>query len=138
MKTSKIILGLVMLIAMLANDNWVDSPSAQIIKGTPRCSSRASQIYFVAGQQVTEVHPGSNGYQLNILGDGVDNFELVQEKYMTSVSVIPGYTNATAAKWQVFFAPNMERTISSIKMNSKCWVGSREYRLTVQVKLTDQ
>jgi len=34
------------------------------------------------------------------LEPGADNFEVVQEPYMTALSVIPGYTNATAAKWQ--------------------------------------
>ena len=143
MKTSKIVLGLLMLVTLLANESPLGSVSAQKLpKVTPRCSSNASDVYFVdSGQTVTEVHPGSNGgngYQLNILGEGVDNFELVREKFMTSVSVIPNYTNATSAKWSVFFEPNMGRIISSVKLKSKCWVGIREYRLSAHVKLTDQ
>ena len=115
---------------------------AQIPKQQGRCKAVADQLYFVAsGQMVIDVHPGSNGgngYQLNIIGAGADNFEVVQEAYMTSLTVIPGYTNATAAKWQVFFAANMERIICSIKMKNKCTGEILSFPLTVGVKLTNQ
>lgn len=104
-----------------------------------RCKATADQIYFVAsGQSVLDVYPGSNGgngYQLNILGNGAENFEVVQEAYMTTLNVIPGYTNATAAKWQVFFAAGMERVICSIKMKNKCTGETITYPLTVGVRL---
>lgn len=107
-----------------------------------RCKATADQIYFVAsGQSVLDVYPGSNGgngYQLNILGNGADNFEVVQEAYMTTLNVIPGYTNATAAKWQVFFAAGMERVICSIKMKNKCTGQILTYPLTVGVRLFNQ
>lgn len=107
-----------------------------------KCTAVANQIYFVdSGQSVTEVHPGSNGgngYQLNILGTGVDNFEVVQERYMTSLYLIPNYTNSTSAKWGMTFAANMGRTISSVKMRNKCTGEVKEYRLTTSVKLLDQ
>ena len=115
---------------------------AQIPKQQGRCRAIADQIYFVAsGQMVIDVSPGSNGgngYQLNILGNGADNFEVVQETYMTSLSVIPGYTNSTAAKWQLFFNAGMERVICSIKMKNKCTGETLTYPLTVGIRLLNQ
>ena len=115
---------------------------AQIPKQQGRCKAVADQIYFVAsGQMVIDVFPGSNGgngYQLNILGNGADNFEVVQETYMTSLSVIPGYTNSTAAKWQLFFNAGMERVICSIKMKNKCTGETLTYPLTVGIRLLNQ
>ncbi len=143
--TSKISLGLLYLIILIGIFGFVTTVSAQepIPKGTPRCTSTVEKIYFVdSGKSVTIVHPGSNGgngYQLNIIGKNVDKFEVVQENYMTSVGVIPNYTNSTSAKWQIFFAPNMGQVISSIRMKSKC--GSTEtkvYQLTESVTLLDQ
>jgi len=135
MKTSNIILGLFILITVIT----INNASAQEKCG---CKATANQIYFVAsGQSVTDVHPGSNGgngYQLNILGTGVDNFELVQERYMTSVSIIPNYTNSTSAKWQVFFAANMGRTITHVRLRNKCTGETNVYRLTSRVRLLDQ
>ena len=139
MKTSKIISGLFVLFALFA----INNVSAQKIPKPPPCTTNANQIYFVdSGQSVKEVHPGSNGgngYQLNILGKDVDKFELIQEKYMTSVSIIPNYTNSTAAKWSVFFAPNMGREIATIRMRSNCNKGQiKEYKLTEPVTLLDK
>lgn len=143
MKTSKIISGLFILITLIAINVSAQKEGDKVPKQPARCTSTADQIYFVAsGQSVTEVHPGSNGgngYQLNILGTNVDKFELIQEKYMTSVSVIPSYTNSTSAKWQIFFASKMGRRISSVRMKSSCGTGEiREYRLTQSVTLLDQ
>ena len=140
MRTSKIVSGLITLVTFLA----VSGPiviSAQV--KLKICRPVANQIYFVAsGQSVTEVRPGSNGgngYQLDIEGTNVDKFEVIQEKYMTSVGVIPGYTNSTAAKWQIFFAPNMGREISTIRMKSSCGrAGIFEYKLTTKVTLLDK
>ncbi len=119
---------------------FISNASAQKIEKKPgRCSATADQIYFVAsGQMVIDVSPGSNGgngYQLNILGNGADNFEVVQEAYMTTLNVIPGYTNSTAAKWQIFFAAGMERVICSVKMKNKCTGETLTYALTVGVRL---
>lgn len=114
--------------------------TAQIPKQQPRCSATASQIYFVEdGQQRIDVYPSApRGYQLNILGNGVDNFEVVQEPHLSSVSVIPSYTSSTAAKWQISFSPNMERVICSIKMKNKCTGEVISYPLTVGVRLFNQ
>ena len=116
--------------------------NAQIPKQGGRCKAVADQIYFVAsGQMVMDVYPGSNGgngYQLNIQGAGADNFEVVQEAYMTTLNVIPGYTNSIGAKWQIFFAAGMERVICSIKMKSKCTGETLTYPLTVGVRLFNQ
>lgn len=115
---------------------------AQIPKQQGRCRATADQVYFVAsGKMVIDVFPGSNGgngFQLDIIGAGADNFEVVQEPYMTSLGVIPGYTNSTAAKWQVFFNAGMERIICSIKMKNKCTGETLTYPLTVGVKLLNQ
>jgi hypothetical protein len=116
---------------------------AQKIPKPPPCTTAANQIYFVAsGQSVKEVHPGindGNGYQLNILGTDVDKFEVIQEKYMTSLSIIPNYTNSTGAKWSVVFAPNMGREISTIRMRSNCNKGQiKTYQLTESVTLLNQ
>jgi hypothetical protein len=147
MKSLKTITGLFVLIILIAINNI----SAQNTNPTPiprpyptpRCTSTVSQIYFVAsGQSIREVHPGSNGgngYQLNILGTNVDKFEVIQEKFMTSLSIIPNYTNSTAAKWSVYFAPNMGREISTIRMRSKCGTGEiKTYQLTESVILLDR
>lgn len=122
---------------------YISNTSAQKIEKIPgRCKATADQVYFVAsGQMVIDVFPGSNGgngFQLNIIGAGADNFEVVQEPYMTSLSVIPGYTNATQAKWQVFFNAGFERIICSIKMKNKCTGETISYPLTVGVKLLNQ
>ena len=102
-----------------------------------RC--KADQIYFVAsGQMVMDVYPGSNGgngYQLNIIGAGADNFEVVQEAYLATVYVIPGYTNATQAKWQIHFAPGFERVICSVTLKNKCTGETKSYPLTAGVRL---
>lgn len=131
MKTLTMIL---LFISAFANNSI-----AQIPKQKGRCTATADQVYFVAsGQMVMDVYPGSNGgngYQLNIIGAGADNFEVVQEAYMTSLSVIPGYTNATQAKWQLFFAAGMDRVICSIKMKNKCTGETLTYPLTVGVRL---
>lgn len=147
MKSLKTIVGLFFLMTLIA----ITNVSAQLTNKTPlprpyptgRCSSAVDQIYFVAsGQMVKEVYPGSNGgngYQLNILGTNVDKYEVIQEKYMTSLSIIPNYTSSTAAKWQIFFAPNMGREISTIRMKSKCGTGEIiTYQLTENVRLLDQ
>jgi hypothetical protein len=125
--------------AILFMSSFSSNAFAQIPKQQGRCIATADQVYFVAsGQMVMDVYPGSNGgngYQLNIQGKGADNFEVVQEAYMTTLNVIPGYTNATAAKWQVFFAAGMERVICSIKMKNKCTGETITYPLTVGVRL---
>lgn len=144
MKTSKIITGLFILITLIAINVPAQKKGDKVPKPPP-CTTTANQIYFVAsGQSVKEVHPGSNGgngYQLNILGTDVDKFEVIQEKYMTSLSIIPNYTNSTAAKWQIFFAPNMGREISTIRMRStyNCNKGQiTTYQLTESVILLDK
>ena len=106
----------------------------------PKCRANADQIYYVdSGQQVAEVRPGGNGYQLNILGAGANKFTLIKEPYMASVSLIPGYTNATAAKWQISFAPRMGQQLSSVRMMSECTGRAvSEYPLIVTVQLLDQ
>ena len=130
------------LIAILFVTFFVNNAMAQIPKQGGRCTATADQIYFVAsGQMVIDVSPGSNGgngYQLNIIGAGADNFEVVQETYMTTVNVIPGYTNATQAKWQIFFNAGMERVICSVKMKNKCNGVVSSYPLTVGVRLLNQ
>lgn len=138
MKTTKIIMGLLTIITLFAVN-----VSAQKGEPLPKCRATADQIYFVAsGQSVTEVHPGSNGgngYQLNIIGAGADKFFVKKELYMTSVSVIPGYTNASQAKWQIFFEPNKGQVISKIRMGSSCTGKAvHEYTLTESVRLLDQ
>lgn len=122
---------------------FLSNAAAQKVEKIPgRCQANADQIYFVAsGQMVIDVFPGSNGgngFQLNIIGAGADNFEVVQEPYMTTVNVIPGYTNATQAKWQIFFNAGFERIICSVKMKNKCTGETKSYPLTVGVKLLNQ
>lgn len=138
MKTSKIIMGSFFLTTLIAIN-----ASAQ--NGTPLpikiCKPIADQIYFVdSGQSVTEVRPGSNGgngYQLNILGSGVDKFQLVKESYMTSVSLV--YATDTQAKWQIFFAPKNGQIISKIRMGAACSARRVQwYELTESVRLLDQ
>ena len=145
MKTSKLTSAVVTLIAFLAINSFVVNVPAQQTLPTPlpkRCKATADQIYFVdSGRSVTEVHPGSNGgngYQLNILGSKVDKFTLMKEPYMTSVSLV--FANDTQAKWQIFFEPNMGRTIASVRMAAYECTGRavHEHRLTESVQLLDQ
>ena len=81
----------------------------KVEKFTGKCKAIAEQIYFVAsGQSVIDVFPGSNagnGFQLNIIGAGANNFEVIQEAFMTSVGVKAGYTNATQANGRCFLTP---------------------------------
>ena len=140
-KTSKIMLGLFTVISLFAINSLVISVSAQEGK-KEKCRAMANQVYFVdSGQTVTEVKPGpngGNGYQLNILGTGVDNFEVVQERFMTSLGVIPNYTNATSAKWGLTFAANMGRVIRSIRLKNKCTGETDSYKLVSEIQLLDQ
>lgn len=143
MKTAKIILSLFVLFIVVVINVSAQKEGDKVPKQPARCTSTANQIYFVAsGQSVTEVQPGSNGgngYQLNIMGTNVDKFEVIKEKYMTSVSIIPNYTNSTGAKWQIFFAPKMGRRISTIRMKSSCGTGEiKTYQLTESVMLLNQ
>lgn len=145
MKTSKFITGLFFLITLIAINNVSAQKTGDKVPKPKPCTTNATQIYFVAsGQSVTEVHPGSNGgngYQLNILGTDVDKFEVIQEKYMTSLSIIPNYTNSTVAKWSVFFAAKQGQRISSIRMRSpyNCNKGQiKTYQLTESVTLLNQ
>jgi hypothetical protein len=113
--------------------------SAQIQKTGGRCTANASQVYFVEdGQSVLDVHPGSRGYQLNILGTGVDNFEVIQDPCMTTAYVIPSYTNSSSAKWQINFSTNMERVICSVKMKNKCTGETLTIPLISGVRLFNQ
>ena len=144
MRTSKIITGLFFLMTLIAINVSAQKTGDKVPKPKP-CTTTANQIYFVAsGQSVKEVHPGindGNGYQLNILGTDVDKFEVIQEKYMATLSIIPNYTNSTAAKWSITFAPNMGREISTIRMRStyNCNKGQiQTYQLTESVQLLDQ
>lgn len=139
MKKSKMILGLSMLIAVTAFNSYITTVSAQ---EDGKCRPVVKNVYFVdSGQVVEEVHPGSNGgngYQLNILGTDVDNLEVVQEQYMTSLNVIPNYTSATAAKWQIFFAAKMGRVISHVRLKNKCTGKITVNRLDSRIRLLDQ
>ncbi|MCC7308432.1 MAG: hypothetical protein IT173_12770 [Acidobacteria bacterium] len=141
MKDSKIIV-VITLIGFFALGCFVADASAQTPRPSPlpKCTANADQIYFVAsGQQVNDVHPGGNGYQLNILGKGANKFGLVKDDYMESVSLIANYTNDTAAKWQVNFKPNMGREITTVRMRSECTGRAvNTYNLTVNVVLRDQ
>ena len=145
MRTSKLVSVVITLIAFLAIDSVVVNVPAQQPKPIPlpkRCKATADQIYFVdSGQMVKEVHPGSNGgngYQLNILGSKVDKFTLMKEPYMKSVSLV--FANDTQAKWQIYFEPNMGRTIGSVRMAAYECTGRavHEHRLTESVQLLDQ
>jgi|SRR5580765_3875003 len=139
MKTSKIIMGLFALITLISINSLVTNVSAQE-KGN--CTATATNIYFVdSGRVVTEVHPGSNGgngYQLNIIGDGDNNFEVVKEKYMTTLSFLRVYTNPPQAKWEIEFAPNMGRIIPTVRMKNKCTGETQAYKLDGKVRLLDQ
>ena len=69
MKTSKIISHCLILITLVMSSGLVVNVLAQRPVPLPKCTANADQIYFVAsGQQVSDEHPGGNGYQLNILG----------------------------------------------------------------------
>ena len=104
-----------------------------------KCKAVVGNIWFVQdGSSVLDVHPGDRGYQINMQGTGVDNFEIVKEACMSGLSVIPGYTNSTAAKWQVNFSPNMERVICSIQMKNKCTGEIKTYALFSGVRLFNQ
>lgn len=140
MKTSKIIVGLFILITLITiNSLVVSAQEEREGKRHIQCAADTKNIYFVdSGTVVSVMHTGSNGgngYQLNILGLNVDKFEVIQESYMTSVGVIPNYTSATAAKWSFVFNPNMARMIRSVKMKNKCNGTIKDYRLDAPVKL---
>lgn len=135
MKSLKTIVGLFILMTLIAIN-----VSAQYGTPLPVCRPVANQIYYVdSGKQVNEVYPGNNGgngYQINILGNGVDKFQVVKELYMTSVSLISA--TATQAKWQVFFASGSGQNISTVRMRSEC-TGRviREYGLVESIRLFD-
>jgi hypothetical protein len=140
MNTSKLISAVMTLLAI---NSFVVEVSAQQTLPTPlpKCRAVADQIYYVDnGRSVTDLHPGSDGgygYQLNILGRGVDKFALVKEPHMKSVSLV--FANGSQAKWQIYFEPNMARVLSSVRMRSECTGRAvDEHPLVESVKLHDQ
>ena len=141
MKTQRIISAAITLVAFLAVHSFVVEVTAQLPQPIPKCRAVADQIYYVDnGKSVTDLHPGSDGgygYQLNILGRGVDKFALVKEPHMKTVSLV--FANASQAKWQIYFEPNMARVLSSVSMRSECTGRAvSEYPLVESVKLHDQ
>src|SRR2546428_95975 len=121
MSLAKLITGSFLLFTLVVLSSLVVNVPAQDKRN---CQATPTNIYFVdSGSGVTEVHPGSNGgngYQLNIIGDGDNIFEVVKERYMSSLSFLRVYTNPPQAKWEVTFAPNMGRTIAAVRMKNKC------------------
>jgi hypothetical protein len=141
MNTSKIFSELTTLIVLLAVTGFVNNVSAQKAGDRlPKCRATVDQIYFVAsGQMVSDLHPGGNGYQLNIQGTGANKFWVVKEPHMTSVSLVANYTNDTQAKWQIYFNRRMGQKLTSVKMQSECTGRAvHVYPLTVNVTLLDQ
>lgn len=141
MRTSKLTSAVVTLIAFLAINSFVVEVTAQLPRPIPKCRAVADQIYYVDnGQSVTDLHPGKDGgygYQLNILGQGADKFAVVKEPHMKTVSLV--FANASQAKWQIYFEPNMARVLSSVQMRSECTGRAvSEYQLVESVKLHDQ
>lgn len=143
MKTSKLITAGLTLIALLAINRFVVEVTAQqtLPKPIPKCRAVADQIYYVDnGQSVTDLHPGKDGgygYQLNILGKGTDKFAVVKEPYMKTVSLV--FATDSQSKWQIYFEPNMARTLSSVSMRSECTGRAvSEYPLVGSFKLHDQ
>ena len=138
MNRSRIMTGLFILMTMIAINVSAQEPLPK------RCKAVANEVYFVdSGKMVTELHPGSNGgngYQLNILGENVDKFQVIKEPYMTAVYLVPNYTNATSAKWQIFFAYKQAQVISKVRMSAPDCTGRlvREYPLTQSVTLLNQ
>ena len=142
MKTVKVISIIFTLMFLIVTFASAQGPGTKIPK-PPRCEASASQIYYVAsGQQVSEVHPGpngGNGYQLNILGTGVDKLEVVQEPYMASLAIIPQYTTSTSTKWSMTFAPRMGQMLRTVRIRNNCQKGTMSTQnLTVEVRLLDQ
>ncbi|HRH44668.1 MAG TPA: hypothetical protein PKY82_23730 [Pyrinomonadaceae bacterium] len=140
MKKAKILLSIFVLFIVVAINVSAQKEGDKVEKQKDRrCTAVANQIYFVdSGQTVTEVHPGSNGgngYQLNILGTNVDQFEVIRLRYMSAVNVIPNYTNAASAKWGMTFFGNMGRTIATVRMKNKCTGETEDYKLITSVKL---
>jgi hypothetical protein len=133
------------LIAVTAICGLVTNATAQRQQLEPKkdkCQApSASHVYFVdSGQGVTVVHPGpngGNGYQINIMGNGVDNFEVEKMPFMTSLNPIPNYTNATSAKWGLEFAPNNAQYIRAIRMKNKCTGETKAYKLDATIQLTN-
>jgi hypothetical protein len=138
MKTSKINLGLFILITLAAINCLVINASAQ-----PRdCKPQADSIYFTDpgtdGPPVRGVHPGGTGYDLHIMGYEAYDFDVIREKYMAGLSLtVWGNYFAT---WHVDFAANAARDIPSIQMKNKCPAlagggGTRFYNLDANVRL---
>lgn len=137
MKTSKIKLGLFILITLTAINSLVINVSAQ-----QACRAIANSIYFTevgdpSGTAVNGVHPGNKkGYYLNILGNGASNFDVTKTQYMTGLTVVN--VSTTAAIWQVNFEANMAQVIPSLKMTNKCTGVTRLYTINPQVRLFNQ
>jgi hypothetical protein len=142
MKSPKLLSLSFFLVVLATTMTVAQGPGTRIPK-PPRCEANASQVYYVdSGQMVAEVHPGpngGNGYQLNILGTGVDKLEVVKEPYMTSLAIIGQYTTPTSTKWSMTFAPRMGQLLRTIRLRNMCQKGNVFTNdLTVQVRLLDQ
>ncbi|MEP7075966.1 MAG: hypothetical protein ABI878_09155 [Acidobacteriota bacterium] len=141
MHKSKATKGLFILIALTAIYGFVTNVSAQDRR---KCDGkvRAENIYYVdSGTVVKVVHPGpngGNGYQLNIMGANVDKLEVIKERYMTSLGIIPNYTNSTSAKWGLTFAANKEQGLHQVRMKNTCSGETVTYNLDSPVELLNQ
>ena len=116
MRTSKITLGLFILITFMAISGFVKNVSAQ------KCSPVAYNIYFIDASsspstRVTAVHPG-HLYTLVVLGTDVSLLEAKQSWYIASVSLLSA--SASEIRWNVVFSANQARTIDTVEMGIKC------------------
>ncbi len=136
-KTSKISVGLFILMTVFAISSLVTNVSAQQKpKPTPQCTATVQNVYFLAsGQTVTEVYPGAAGYELIIDGSNVDKFEVVEEKYMHALYLT--LTTATTTKWGIIFGAKMGQVIPNVKLKNTCTGETKVHKLNTKIKLFD-
>ena len=135
MRTSKITLGLFILITFMAISGLVKNVTAQ------KCSPAAHKLYFIdpsstSGTQVTGVHPGHQ-YTLVVLGTDAALFEAKQSWYIASLSLLSASSSET--RWNVEFAANQAMDIKTVQIGIKCSRNpARWYTLDSKVRLFNQ
>jgi hypothetical protein len=136
MKTSKIKLGLFILITLTAVNTLVINVSAQT------CKAVANNLFFMeyaSGTKVTNVQPGDKVYRLLLVGETPTNFDLVPETYMKDLGTInPANGDVTTAAFRMSFVANMGRSFTHVKLKNKCTGQTSIYKLESKITLSNQ
>ena len=136
MNTSKLKLGLLILISLTVMNVLVSNVSAQT------CTATATNLFFMeyaTGAKVTDVRPGDKVYRLFVRGENPTNFDLVPEAYMKNLgTILPANGDFTSANFTMSFVANMGRSFTHVKLKNRCTGETKLYKLESKTTLSNQ